>query len=142
MEAGVSPGEAVSWHRSAMGNFNPSDVPPRPCWHCVHFLALATQGSVAVCGRGAAWYGPAVVATPQRGCAHHVREVGVDDEPQWVPKPLDPATTAALIARLRDRAAAAQAQGARPVSAKASRHRADTDTPSDTARPAGVPNQA
>lgn len=123
-----------------MGNFNPSDVPPRPCWHCVHFLALATQGSVAVCGRGVPRHGPAVVATPQRGCAHHVREVGVDDEPQWTPKPLGPTATAALIARLRARAPETQAQGARPVRAKASRHSADT--PSDTAMPLGVPNQA
>jgi hypothetical protein len=74
-----------------------------PCWHCTNFVALTAQGSAAACGRtssraeGAAmaWR---VVATPARGCVYFVREVGVDDEPDWKPVPLSHAQLQAYAA--------------------------------------------
>ncbi len=71
-----------------MQSFNPYTVDPRPCWHCTRFLGLTAQGSAAVCGRGHPVSPVAIVATPRRGCAFFDREVGADDEPHWVPKPL------------------------------------------------------
>ena len=77
-----------------MKSLNPYDRPMTPCWHCTGFVALTAQGSAAACGRrsGSAADGPLgalrVVATPARGCVQFVREVGVDDEPDWRPQPM------------------------------------------------------
>lgn len=83
-----------------MSSFNPYTTDPKPCWHCTRFLGLTAQGSAAVCGRLAA--SVAVVATPRRGCAFFEREVGVDEEPDWVPAPLTPAQAEALVAGRRE----------------------------------------
>ena len=40
-----------------------------------------------------------VVATPARGCVYFVREVGVDDEPDWMPQPVSHAELQAMLAR-------------------------------------------
>jgi len=57
--------------------FNPH-TEPRPCWHCVHFGASIHGGTAAWCERpGCA----PVHASPARGCAFFVREIGADDEP-------------------------------------------------------------
>lgn len=81
-----------------MQSFNPYSLDPKPCWHCTRFLALAAQGSAAVCGRGLPSSPVAIVATPRRGCAFFDREVGADDEPDWVPKPLSAQEVTVLLA--------------------------------------------
>lgn len=78
-----------------MNNF-PMKVSPLPCWHCCRFVALIPGG--AVCGRQAM---PVVQATPARGCAFAQREVGVDDEPDWMPPVLDSNRAQAFLAGLR-----------------------------------------
>ncbi len=87
-----------------MTALNPYDRPMTPCWHCTGFVALTAQGSAAACGRrsGSAPDVPLgvlrVVATPARGCVQFVREVGVDDEPDWRPLPLSHAQLQAYVA--------------------------------------------
>jgi hypothetical protein len=95
----VSPPETVTAHHVAMKSFNPYSPDPKPCWHCTNFLALTAQGSAAVCGRSAVGDTVTIVSTPKRGCAFFCREVGVDDEPDWVPQALSTEATQALVAK-------------------------------------------
>ncbi len=92
-------------------SFNPYATNPRPCWHCLHFLALTVGGSAALCGRKRSGPSTAVVASPRRGCAFFDREVGVDDEPDWVPAPLTAAQVEDLLARHRGRADVSESLG-------------------------------
>jgi len=82
-----------------MNNF-PMKVSPLSCWHCSRFVALIPGG--AVCGRQVMLV---VQATPARGCAFAQREVGVDDEPDWVPTVLDSTRALVLLTGLRSAAA-------------------------------------
>lgn len=97
----------MAMQNGQMNNF-PMKVSPLPCWHCSRLVALIPGG--AVCGRQAM---PVVQATPARGCAFAQREVGIDDEPDWVPPVLDSTRAQVLLTRLRSDAAP-RARGPRP----------------------------
>jgi hypothetical protein len=84
-----------------LNTFNPYLTDPKPCWHCTAFLALTSKGSAALCGRDRAPGTVAMVAAPRRGCAFFEREVGVDDEPDWMPVALSPHETEVFIAQRR-----------------------------------------
>ena len=84
-----------------MKSLNPYDRPMTPCWHCISFVALTAQGSAAVCGRTRSGSSTSVVASPRRGCAFFTREVGVDDEPDWVPQPVSQAELQAMLSGQR-----------------------------------------
>ena len=59
--------------------FNPYTLPPRPCWHCVHFAGMLYVGTAARCAKPGA---VPVAAQPATGCAYWMREAGADDEPE------------------------------------------------------------
>ncbi len=93
--------------------------PVLPCWHCTAFVALIEGG--AICGRrGAAL----LQATPQRGCAFAVREVGVDDEPDRVPPALGRLEAKLLIDELRTAASVAPQGQLNQAPARVSKHKA------------------
>jgi len=49
----------------------------RPCWHCQYWGGWAWGGPHSWCRRPE---GGGVIAQPEQGCAHWIREPGSDDE--------------------------------------------------------------
>lgn len=73
--AGCYGGVMCAEHFDPWGN-------PRPCWHCTHFDRIEPAGC-GLCLRPGATRRK---AAPADGCAFWEREVGADDEPDWVPE--------------------------------------------------------
>ena len=82
--------EPAACHHGAMINADRGPAVPlrtdRPCWYCVHWAGPCWGDPfMADCRRGGQ---KACVANAATGCAHWMREIGVDDD-GWSPAARD-----------------------------------------------------
>ena len=71
---------------------------PRPCWHCTSFDRIEPAGCGLCLRPGASRRR----AAPADGCAFWQREVGADDEPEWVPEFVSTAPRGARVWKPRE----------------------------------------